>query len=300
MRKTVVRRAAALILTAILLLSGCASVDRMLAPGREEAAAEAPADEKTAGLLRPEKPDTLPPFENEYSREGLIKALMQFQEFSAMDESFQPYLWGDRIFEDRLATVAWLEAGPHEPGRAVTLAVYDEDGVRYAEITRGLVQNVPGKGRWWRFSYKSDDTVFSCEYFTDLNSVPRHILLKNNASGEKVSREPFYTEMLAESAPASDSPAAGPPEWFEQLRQEQYHSQLNPLYAGMEIIGEEAQLIDGRWIRAVHMRSGSGDRALHAWFSPDVHGRLLRIKRSDDHVIAEVLDRFDGYDSQLR
>jgi len=298
--------AAALLITAVLLFSGCASIERMIDPGPEEAAAGRPTGEKTAGVLRPEKPETLPPFENEYTREGLIKALVQFQEFSAMAESFQPYMWGDRIFEDRLATVAWLDTEPYEPGRAVTLAVYDEDGVQYAEITRGLVQEVPGKGRWWRFSYKSGDTDFTCEYFTDLNSVPRQILLKNNASGERVSRDPFYTEMLAESAPASgdqpasDSPGTGPPSWFDQLRREEYQAQLNPLYAGMEILGEEAQLIDGRWLRAVHMRSGSGDRALHAWFSPDVRGRLLRIKRSDDHVIAEIVARRSGYEAQLR
>lgn len=292
--------AAALLISLVLLFGGCASIERMIGPGPEEAEAGRPAGEKTAGLVRPEKPDRLPPFENDYTREGLIKALVQFQVYSAMAASLQPYLWGDRIFEDRLATVAWLEGGPYEPGRAVTLAVYDEDGVQYAEITRGLVQNVPGKGRWWRFRYKSGDTDFTGEYFTDLNAIPRQILLRNNASGEKVSREPFYTEMLADSAPVSDSPASGPPSWFDQLRREEYQAQLNPLYAGMEILGEEAQLIDGRWIRSVHMRSGSGERALHAWFSPDVRGRVLRIKRSDDHVIAEVLERFDGYDSQLR
>ena len=157
----------------------------------------------------------------------------------------------------------------------------------------------PGQGRWWRFSYQSSDIDFSCEYFTDLNAVPRQILLKNNASGEELSREPFYTEMLAESVPASDNAPSGPPAWFEQLRREEYQAQLNPLYAGMEILGEEAQLIDGRWIRAVHMRSGSGERALHAWFSPDVRGQLLRIKRSDDHVIAEVVARRSGYEAQL-
>lgn len=306
MGKTIRGSAAALLITAVLLFSGCASIGRMLAPGPEQEAAGRPDGEKTAGLVRPEKPDTLPPFENEYTREGFVKALVQFQVYSAMAESLQPYLWGDRIFEDRLATVAWLEQGPYEAGRAVTLAVYDEDGMQYAEITRGLVQEVPGKGRWWRFSYKSGDTDFTCEYFSDLNSVPRQILLKNNASGEKVSRDPFYTEMLAESAPASgregDSgrPASGPPSWFDQLRREEYQAQLNPLYAGMEIIGEEAQLIDGRWIRAVHMRSGSGDRALHAWFSPDVRGRLLRIKRSDDHVIAEVVAQRSNFTSELR
>ncbi len=297
--------AAALLIGFVLLFGGCASIERMIGPGPDQEAAGRPDGEKSAGLVRPEKPETLPPFENEYSREGLIKALVQFQEYSAMAESFQPYLWGDRIFEDRLATVAWLEQGPYQTGRAVTLAVYNEDGVQYAEITRGLVQEVPGKGLWWRFSYTSGDTDFSCEYFTDLNSVPRQILLKNNASGEQVSREPFYTEMLAESAPASGdqpasaSPASGPPSWFDELRREEYQAQLNPLYAGMEILGEEAQLIDGRWIRAVHMRSGSGDRALHAWFSPDVRGRLLRIKRSDDHVIAEVVARSSGYGLQL-
>ena len=305
MGKTIRCSAAALLLTAVLLFSGCASIGGMLAPGPKEAAAGRPAEEKTAGALGPEKPDTLPPFENEYSREGLIKALVQFQEYSAMAESLQSYLWGDRIFEDRLATVAWLKAGPYEAGRAVTLVVYDQEGMQYAEITRGLAQEVPGKGRWWRFSYQSGDTSFTCEYFTDLNSVPRKILLKNNASGEQVSREPFYTEIMAESAPpsgngqTSGSPKSGPPSWFEQLRREEYKAQLNPLYAGMEILGEEAQLIDGRWIRAVHMRSGSGDSALHAWFSPDVHGRLLRIKRSDDHVIAEVVDRISGYVAQL-
>jgi hypothetical protein len=289
--KAIGRSAAVLLISAGLLLSGCASFERMIAPGPEE---------ETAGLVRPEKPDTLPPFENEYSREGLIKALVQFQEFSAMAESLQPYLWGDRIFEDRLAAVAWLEAGPYAPGRSVTLAVYNEDGVQYAEIIRGLVQEVPGKGRWWRFSYQSGDTYFTCEYFTDLNAVPRQILLKNNASGERVSREPFYTEMLAESPTASGAePQSGPPAWFDQLRREEYQAQLNPLYAGMEILGEEAQLIDGRWIRAVHMRSGSADKALHAWFSPDVPGRLLRIKRSDDHVIAEVVERRSGYKAQL-
>ncbi|MDZ7794461.1 MAG: hypothetical protein U5P10_12455 [Spirochaetia bacterium] len=303
--KTIRRSAAALLIIATLLFSGCASIERMLAPGPKEEAAGRPAGEKTAGVLRPEKPDTLPPFENEYTREGFIKALVQFQEYSAMAESLQSYLWGDRIFEDRLATVAWLESGPYQAGRAVTLGVYDEEGMQHAEITRGLVREVPGKGRWWRFNYKSDDTSFTCEYFTDLNSVPRQILLKNNASGEKVSREPFYTEMLADSAPASGnewesgSPKSGPPAWFDQLRQEEYQAQLNPLYAGMEILGEEAQLIDGRWIRAVHMRSGSGDSSVHAWFSPDVRGRLLRIKRSDDHVIAEVVDRISGYAAQL-
>ena len=299
--------AAALLLAALVLFSGCASIERMLAPGQAEAGAGRAAGEETAGLVRPEKPERLPAFENEYSREGLIKALVQFQEFTAMAESFQPYLWGDRIFEDRLATVAWLEQGPYEAGRAVTLAVYDEDGVQYAEITRGLVQEVPGKGRWWRFSYQNGDTHFTCEYFTDLNAVPRQILLKNNASGEKISREPFFAEMLAESAPTSpdgDQPAggsqvSGPPAWFDELRREEYQAQLNPLYAGMEILGEEAQLIDGRWIRAVHMRSGSGERALHAWFSPDVRGRLLRIKRSDDHVIAEVVARRGGFEAQL-
>ncbi len=324
MGKRIMRRAALLLISALLLFTGCTSIERMLAPGPspESAPSDQPKAEKTAGLIGPEKPATLPPFEHEYTREALIKALVQFREYSALAENLQSYLWGDPIFEDRLATLAWLEKGPYEPGRSVTLAVYDEKGMQHAEITRGLLREVPGKGRWWHFSYRSGDIDFICEYFTDLNSVPRQILLKNNASGEKISREPFYTEMLAESAPATGAEAhdgevhggeaqtspgqattsatPGPPSWFDQLRREEYQSQLNPLYAGMQVLGEEAQLIDGRWIRAVHMRSGTGENALHAWFSPDVRGRLLRIKRSDDHVITEVVDRRGELSSQLQ
>ncbi len=332
MNKTVKHSTAAVVIGAVLMLSGCASIEKMRGPepGPEKQAPAPSEAEKTAGLVRPEKPDTLPSFEHEYTREGLIKALVQFQEYSALAETLQSYLWGDRIFEDHLATIAWLDSGPYDPGRAVRLAVYNEKGERYAEISRGLVEEVPGKGRWWRFSYKSGDTDFTCEYFTDLNAVPRRVLLKNNASGEKISREPFYTEMLAESeSPGSDarqsgsgkasgskeepagdtepgsagkpgSAASAPPAWFDQLRREEYQAGLNPLYAGMQVLGEEAQLIDGRWIRAVHMRSGSGANALHAWFSPDVRGRLLRIKRSDDHVIAEVVEQSSNFESHFQ
>lgn len=296
--KTPVRAAGFVgILAVLLFLGSCASIERMMAPHGESAAgAEEP---RAAAAVPPEKPERLPRFENQYTREELIKALVQFQELSALADALPRYMWGDRVFEDHLATIAWLESGPYQQGKGVTLRIYDERGAEHAQLTRGLSKVIPGRGRWWTFTYSSEKADFTCEYFTDLNGVPRKILLKNNASGETTNREPFFTEILGpEESPQPGSSRV--PGWFEQLRQEEYQDTLSPLYAGMQILGEEAVLIQGRWLRAVHMRSGSGSGALHAWLSPDVRGKLLRIQRSDDHIIAELAERHTGYERTLQ
>lgn len=292
----------AAILAVLLFLGSCASIERMMTPQDESAAGA--GEPRAAAAVPPEKPERLPRFENQYTREELIKALVQFQEFSALAEALPRYMWGDRVFEDHLATIAWLESGPYEQGRGVTLSIYDEQGAQHAQLTRGLSEVIPGRGRWWTFSYSSEEADFTCEYISDLNGVPRKILLKNNASGETTAREPFFTEFLgpeegSELGPEngeSETGSSSVPGWFDQLRREEYQDTLNPMYAGMQILGEEAVLIQGRWLRAVHMRSG----ALNAWFSPDVPGKLLRIQRSDDHVIAELTERHTGYERKLQ
>src|SRR6056297_294588 len=193
--KTLVRLAGAVVVLAVLLFLGsCASIERMMAPQGEPAAGV--EEPQAAAAVPPAKPERLPRFENEYTREELVKAMVQFQEFSALAEALPRYMWGDRVFEDHLASIAWLESGPYQQGRGVTLRVYDERGTEHAQLTRGLSEVIPGRGRWWTFTYSSEKTDFTCEYFTDLNGVPRKILLKNNASGETTAREPFFTEFL--------------------------------------------------------------------------------------------------------
>ncbi len=286
--------AVAAILAVLLFLGSCASIERMMAPPGESAAgAEEP---QAAAAVPPEKPERLPRFENDYTREELVKALVQFQEFSSLADTLPRYMWGDRVFEDHLASIAWLESGPYEQGKGVTLRIYDEQGTEHAQLTRGLSEEIPGKGRWWTFTYSSEEADFTCEYLSDLNGVPRRILLKNNASGETTAREPFFTEFLGTEDERTETGSSSVPGWFDQLRQEEYQDTLNPMYAGMQILGEEAISIQGRWMRAVHMRNG----ALNAWFSPDVPGKLLRIQRSDDHIIAELIERRTGYERKLQ
>jgi len=305
--KTLVRLAGAVVVLAVLLFLGsCASIERMMAPQGEPAAGV--EEPRAAAAVPPEKPERLPRFENQYTREELIKALVQFQEFSALADTLPRYMWGDRVFEDHLATIAWLENGPYKQGVGVTLRIYDQDGAEHARLTRGLSEGIPGRGRWWTFTYSGEKADFTCEYLSGLNGVPRKILLKNNASGETMARDPFFMEILGpEEGPQLDpegksveTGSSQAPDWFDQLRREEYQASLTPVYAGMQILGEEAVLIQGKWLRAVHLRSGSGSGALHAWLSPDVPGKLLRIQRSDDHIIAELTERHTDYERTLQ
>lgn len=277
----------------LVLFSGCTTLDRFFAEPEEERRRSA-----AGASAAPEKKPELPALEYEYSREEFIKALVQLDEMRESAEFVQQFMWGDEVFEDSIASITWLSTPPVLEGTGATLVFYDEEGWEYRRISHGWVDMDPRSGSWWKMSQHSQDLQFSCEVRLNADGIPQEVFLLNEASGERIQRRTFYSQM--EISASGDSSPAQPASlaeekadmsWFERIRREEYQAAVTPLYAGLEIEGEETLWAAGRWFRAVKMSSAPGPdgRQLEAWFSPHVPGKVLRIALNEDRVIAELI-----------
>lgn len=285
----------------VMILGSCSSLRGLYTPG-EDAAREAPAEELAmAGPEEAEVKPELPPFRNEYRREDFIRALVQLDEIRESGEYFDQYMWGDQLFEDSLASITWLAGDPLQPGRGVEMVVYDDFGGEYLRVRRGWVREGDRSGQagqpdlWWKMVWKkAGGKEFICETLVDEAGVPQLLRVKDLDSGETMKRPTFYTMMLedgsSEASGGNAEAGTGGGNWFRNIREDEYRAGITPLYAGMEIVGEEAVMIGGRWVRAVRMESAPvvQGQVLEAWFSPDVSGRLLRIALRDGRTIVEV------------
>jgi hypothetical protein len=299
-----------LTLTLVVMLGGCAGLRGIRGPEEAETEQGAGAELARADAVEePEKRPELPPFQNDYEREDFIRALVQLDEIRRSMDSFRRYMWGDRVFEDTIASITWLASEPLLPGQGVVLVYYDEQGGEYLKITRGWIEKGAFGELWWKMSLTTRDKSFVCEVSVNDAGVPQHIYVRDNASGEFLERKTFYSDMMeGEGGPsgqadgrAKSTGQAGPTGqnersgtadtgWFDRIRREEYQAKVLPLYEGLEIVGEEVIQAGGRWVRAVRMHSApvTGASALEAWFSPDVSGRVLRIALSGGRTIVEA------------
>ena len=284
-----------LTLTIVVILSGCAGLQGIRGPGEAETERGAGAELARADVKEPERRPELPPFQNDYRREDFIRALVQLDEIRRSMDSFRRYMWGDRVFEDTIASITWLASDPLFPGQGVVLVYYDEEGGEYLRIKRGWIEKGPSGELWWKMFLKSRDKSFVCEVSVNDAGVPQNIYVRDNASGEFLERKTFYSDMMeGEGEPTGQADgqaeSTGDTGWFDRIRREEYQAKVLPLYEGLEIVGEEVIQAGGRWVRAVRMHSApvSGGSALEAWFSPDVSGRVLRIGLSTGRTIVEA------------
>ncbi|HDQ14697.1 MAG TPA: hypothetical protein ENN41_07780, partial [Sediminispirochaeta sp.] len=231
----------------LILLAGCLG-----APPRDKPRDEA-SRSRMAMAAPPEEAPTLPPISYEYRREDLLRALIRLNKVRESTEYFSQYLWGDQRFEDLLASVTWLSDEPFHPGRAVLIAFYDEEGREYQRIKTGWIEFDRSRGGVFLLEHRSTEQHFRCEVRVDAGRVPREIFLKNLRSGEKISKQSFFVDLLEEERSASQET------WFDQVRREEYQSSISPIYASLEIVGEETIRVADRWIRAVRMSNRHGD-----------------------------------------
>ncbi|MGC9311892.1 MAG: hypothetical protein ACP5IA_04295 [Sediminispirochaetaceae bacterium] len=287
--------AAALAVFAAMVLGGCAGLAEML-PGRGGADARGGADDEVAaGSAVPGKRPKLPPFTHGYGREEMVRALVQLNDLRESVDHVSEYLWGDLVFEDYLSSIIWLESEPYLPGQGVTLAFYDEEGNPYHRIRRGWAAG-SGEDRYiWKMEHEAPDGQFICEVRTGPEGIPQEVRVKNIESGEIIRRPTFYAQMQPDQPEAANMTEQSYDQtvaWFEKIRREEYQSKITAAYAAMDIVGEEAVLIAGRWVRAVKMSSGSEENreTLVGWFSPDISGKVLKITRGDGSLIAQVVD----------
>ena len=266
----------------LVLASGCAGLRGVIGTGDEAVESEAASELAMVGRVEEEEKPELPPFRNQYIREDFIRALVQLDEIRESTEYFDQYMWGDQLFEDSLASITWLAGEPVSPGQGVLLVMYDDRGGEYLRIKKGWIEDQPGGDGWWKMEVKSRGENFACEVKVDAKGVPQMIRVKDLDSGEKLERTTFYAQM-----PEGEG---GDGEWFQNIRREEYLAGITPLYAGMEITGEEVIMAGGRWLRAVRMESAPvpNGAVLEAWFSPDVSGKVLRIALREGRVIAEL------------
>lgn len=295
---------------AVMILGSCSSLRGLYAPGEDAARKENVAELAMAGPEEAEEKPELPPFRNDYNREDFIRALVQLDVIRESGEYFDQYMWGDQLFEDSLASITWLAGDPLLVGRGVELVVYDDLGGEYLRVRRGWIREGIRNGSgaqaerggraaqpdlWWKMIWrKPGEREFVCETLVDEAGVPQLLRVKDLASGETMKRPTFYTTMLeggnSESSGGIAEAGDGGGNWFRNIREDEYRAGITPLYAGMEIVGEEVVMVGGRWVRAVRMESAPVPEGsvLEAWFSPDVSGRLLRIALRDGRTIAEV------------
>lgn len=270
------------------LFTGCAGLEGMFRGGGTADSGAGRSGEKIAASAEEERGPKLPPFTHGYSRQDMLRALVQLNELRESADYIRDYFYGDVIFEDYLASIIWLETEPYFAGQGVTLAFYDDEGNPYHRITRGWAE-----GSVWKMDHEMSDASFACEVRTDADRIPREVRVRNLKSGEIIRRDTFYTDMVGktevkEGGTAQNAQAA---QWFESLRREEYQSKISSVYAAMDVVGEESVLIAGSWVRAVKMSSSpepSRD-TLVGWFSPDISGKVLKISRGDGSLIAQVV-----------
>jgi len=304
------------------LLGGCASLERFLPERFGSGGADAEGADVSGVSGRSGKQAKVPPFENSYTRDDCVRALVQLNDLRESAGHFSDYIWGDVLFEDYLASIIWLEKEPLDAGTGVSLSFYDEQGRTYHTITRGWAAVDAGGNSVWKMDHTLPDLQFICEVLTGPDRIPRTVFVKNMKTGETIKRDSFYMDMLAGSVPgpqpamdtrsgtvrsadagtqpdyASQQQAdtletsGGAGSWFEQIRQQEYESKITTVYAAMDILGEEAIRVAGRWVRSVKLSSGpeSNRDTLVAWFSPDVSGKVLRVALGDGRILAEVVE----------
>ena len=295
--------AAVLALFAVLMLGGCAGLAEML-PGRGGAGIRGGSDDEiAAGSAAPGKRPELPPFTHSYSREEMVRALVQLNDLRESVDHVSEYLWGDLVFEDYLSSIIWLESEPYLTGQGVALAFYDEEGNPYHRILRGWAAGGGEEYPIWKMVHDAPDAQFICEVRTGPERIPQEVRVKNLKSGETIRRPTFYAQMQpdqpdqTEAADMTGQSYEQTVAWFEKIRREEYQSKISAAYAAMDIVGEEAVRIAGRWVRAVRMSSGPEENreTLVGWFSPDISGKVLKITRGDGSLIAQVV----GFEPQL-
>jgi len=278
------------------LFTGCTGLGGMFRSGGTADSGTGGSGDNVAASIEAERGPKLPPFTHGYSRQEMLRALVQLNELRESVDYIRDYFYGDVLFEDYLASIIWLETEPYFAGQGVTLAFYDDDGNPYHRITRGWAEGFSGDdggGYIWKMDHETFDLSFDCEVRTDADRIPREVRVKNLKSGETIRRDTFYADMVGktevkEGGTAQNDQAA---QWFESLRREEYQSKISSVYAAMDIVGEESVLIAGRWVRAVKMSSSpepSRD-TLVGWFSPDISGKVLKISRGDGSLIAQVV-----------
>jgi len=278
-------------LVLLILFSGCAGFTSTFRGGTGIEGAAGTSGDRLAGSEAARRVEKLPPFQNDYSRDGFIRSLVQLGVLRESSDHFSAYIWGDVVFEDYLATIIWLEEKPVFSGRGVEMTFYDESGYPYHRLTRGWV-SIPGRsGSVWKMSHAAGELDFTCEVISTEEGVPGTIYVQGTGSGGTIKRNAFYSEMLEQQDK----------DWFSEIREAEYEARRTRVYEAMDVDGEEAVLIAGRWMRAVKMSSSpnmSRD-TLVGWFSPDVSGRVLKLARGDGSLIAELTAFRESYETEL-
>ncbi len=284
-----------------LVLASISCVGIGEAEGSPEEGRRRSADEDPGAKGEDTRKDPSSSFHNSYSEKDLLKALIQYNHLAMYGDYFSSYVnTGNPAFEEFLLFYFGIESGTYKPGEGTVFTAYDNSGEVRERITRIFLGTASKDSRtaerskegWWRIEQERGDERFVYEVLVDAFSAPREVRFVLPMFGQVYCRKTLFGISI-EEAPESRSDAEIAAV-LEEERENKLRENTDRLGLDVENVTKGFIEIGGEQVYSVRFSGtvNNGAIPVEIWFSPDLPGRLLRMRGKGQLMfeVTKVLD----------